>query len=154
MADQGREGGGLDIERIMTEIRQRAAAFRGEEVAETPIRFQEAGDLDEAIARELHQASVVARPAEVEYSIGWRTPILGQLWALVRRRLHQEMRIYLGIQASRQYTFNSSIVRALGKLLEELGRLGLRDQQREVAQLRERVAELEERIRRLEGGER
>lgn len=119
---------------------------------------QPAMPFDPEVYRSLHQArAIVQTGLQVDYQLGWRTPVIGHLWMAIRRRIHQEIRIYSDALMAKQSSFNAHLVRALTYLVGGLASSQLlaraaevdtqaeriRDLQREVAELKERVAELE-----------
>jgi len=116
---------GVDPAALEAELERRLAARSGDEpppLAEPPPPFVGVAADPLERAREL-----AARPG-VEYEIGWRTPILGQAWALLRQVVHDEARRYVDALMARQAELDAA-------LLEEVG--WLRD---EVAALRDEVA--------------
>jgi hypothetical protein len=119
-------------------------------------------DFDADLYQNLHQANLLAGSGlGVSYELGWRTPLVGHVWMAVRRRIHQEIRVYLDAALSRQSSYNSYLVRAFTRLMEGFVamRLGARlakvdahdltieDLQKEIAELRGRVATLESELR-------
>ncbi len=74
--------------------------------------------LDSELRRSLQQARALAGSLRVDYQLGWRTPVIGHAWLVVRRRIHQEIRIYIDALTRQQTAFNSTVVQALGRLVE------------------------------------
>lgn len=143
----------LDVEQIMAEIRQEIA------------RRQQSGELAEPELRAYRPFQNI--PPELEASqhainTGWnriyeplevrrRMPLLGHLWAAVRRRLHGEVRAYLDPMVWRQVDFNAAVVRSLNVLVRELygGPLAtnLQAMNRELLSLRREVQALRQELR-------
>lgn len=159
------EGGEVEVEKIMAEVRRRAkgrSEYSDPESAhvsgfEAPQPSGSPNDLDPDLYSSLHQANVLCGRNEPDYEVGWRTPIVGHIWAAVRRLIHQEIRIYIDAQSSRIYSFNSHITRVLNKLIGELAALRLKttlaelqSQGQELEMLRSELKDLKERMRRLE----
>lgn len=115
-------------------------------------------DFDPELYRCLHQANVLtASGLQVDCELGWKTPIIGHAWMAVRRRIHQEVRIYVDALTAQQSSLNAHLVRALSRLVEGLTSMRLvshlsklEEQEEAVRALRDEVAELRERVRRLE----
>ena len=86
-----------------------------------------------------------------------RTPLLGDLWARIRRRFHEEVRSYLDPMIYRQSEINGAIVSTLNLLARGFygGSLArsLQTLQREVHELRKQVEDLQRHLRRGEGEE-
>lgn len=80
-----------------------------------------------------------------------RTPLLGDLWARIRRRFHEEVRSYLDPMIYRQSEVNGAIVSALNLLVRGFygGSLArsLQSLHREVLELRKQVEELQRHLR-------
>src|SRR5579884_2906040 len=70
--------------------------------------------------RSLHQARTIGGGMSVDYALGWRTPIIGHLWMIVRQRIHQEIRIYVDALTTQQSNLNTHLVRALTHVVETL----------------------------------
>lgn len=160
--DDARGGQTVDVEEIMARVRAEIEAKNGSGTA-TGTQLLAAGSsrprhgLDEDIYRSLHQAKLMSGTVHVEYKVGYRTPVVGQAWAVVRRRIHQEIRIYIDALMRQQTNFNSHIARAVTSLVENLDALALRErldaqraQEEEMGQLRAQVAALQERLGALE----
>ena len=99
---------------------------------------------------------------QVHYTVGYRTPIIGQAWAVVRRRIHAEIRIYIDALVHQQMGFNTHIARALSRLVENLNALAIkqhlaehratqREQEAVIAKLSAQVQALQARVDELEG---
>ncbi|MBN1454119.1 MAG: hypothetical protein JW963_24090 [Anaerolineales bacterium] len=57
------------------------------------------------------------------YSVGWRTPILGPIYAFLRRFIDMEIRRYLFPSLQKQSMFNLRMLRLLQAVCEENARL-------------------------------
>lgn len=146
----------LNVEQIMAEIRQGIARRQEEgELAEPDLGgyrpFQNAPDELEASQRELNTCwNQVYAPYEVRS----RIPLLGRVWAAIRRRFHGEVRAYLDPMIWRQTDFNAAAVRSLNALVRELygGPLArnLQAMNRELLYLRKEVQTLRKRLQELE----
>lgn len=88
-------------------------------------RSRESRLFPEDVYRSLHQARTIGGGLSVDYTLGWRTPIIGHAWLAVRRRIHQEIRIYLDALTAQQNNLNAHLVRALTHVVEALDGLGL-----------------------------
>ncbi|MGH2458366.1 MAG: hypothetical protein ACRDIY_05810 [Chloroflexota bacterium] len=107
----------------------------------------------EDLYRNLRQARMIGGGLSVDGALGWRTPIIGQAWLLVRRRIHQEIRIYIDALTTQQSNLNTHLLRALVHIVETLDRLGLdslvrrqEEQESTIAALRAEVQELHGRV--------
>lgn len=101
---------------------------------------------DEELSRSLRQARLLSGQLYVEYKLGWRTPIIGHIWREVRRRIHQEIRIFIDALIKQQTSFNQSVVQVLTRIVD---RLAQTPSSAEVAELRLEVAELRVSVSRL-----
>lgn len=151
----------VDIEEIMAAVRAGLISRKG--VSEDRLlgedeaaRAGPARTFGEEVYRGLHQAKVISGGLQVDYKVGYRTPILGQMWAVVRRRIHQEIRIYIDALARQQTSFNGHVIRALSRVVEGIDRRAADEQaarqaqQAAIEELRGEVALLSERVRELE----
>jgi hypothetical protein len=117
----------------------------------TPARFR-SGDahlFPEELYRSVHQARTIGGGISVDYTLGWRTPIIGPVWMMVRRRIHQEIRIYIDALTTRQSNLNTHLVRAISVLVETLDALGLPALKRRQQEHAETLAALQEEVRAL-----
>ena len=93
----------------------------------------------------LRQVSLLCRSPQVDLKLGWKTPVIGHAWLVFRRRLHQEIRIYIDLLTRQQTSFNTSVARGLAILVERLDDPARRDRlaalETEVGELRREVAE-------------
>ena len=143
----------LDVEQIMAEIREEIARRqRSGELAEPDLRayrlFQSAPPELQASMHEINTGwNRIYEPLTVRS----RLPLLGTLWAAVRRRLHGEVRAYLDPMVWRQVDFNAAVVRSINALVQELygGPLAanLQAMNRELLSLRREVQALRKQLR-------
>ncbi len=103
----------------------------------------------EDVYRSLHQARTIGGGISVNYVLGWRTPIIGQAWLIVRRRIHQEIRIYLDALTAQQSNLNTHLLRSLTGVVETLDSLGLRVWRRQQEEHAAAIAALQEEVRAL-----
>jgi hypothetical protein len=107
----------------------------------------EANVFPEDVYRSLHQARTIGGGISVTYDVGWRTPIIGQAWMVVRQRIHQEIRIYVDALTTQQSSLNAHFIRALTGVVEGLDAFGLpvlrRQQQTQAETLEKLQAEVE-----------
>jgi hypothetical protein len=54
-----------------------------------------------------------------DYAIGWRTPIIGPIHALVRRIIHAEVRRFVGPALERQSAINRQLLDAVENLVHQ-----------------------------------
>jgi hypothetical protein len=133
------------VEAIMARVRARLPATAGRTSAPSASRggANEAYLFPEDVYRNLHQARTIAGSLNVDYQVGWRTPVIGHAWMIVRRRIHQELRIYVDAMTTHQNALNAYLLRALTQVVETLDGIGLRA-------LRQRQSEQEGKIESLE----
>lgn len=103
----------------------------------------------EDLYRSLHQARTIGGGISVDYALGWRTPIIGHAWMMVRRRIHQEIRIYIDALTTKQSSLNTYLIRAVTAMVETLEALGLPTVKRRQEEQGEILAALQEEIRTL-----
>ena len=146
----------LDVEQIMAEIRADIAHRQQRGELEEPELggyrpFQSIPpDLMESQKECNTRWNQIYEPFEVRS----RLPLLGRLWAALRRSIHSEVRSYLEPMVYRQIDFNAAAVHGLNALVRELyggpRAKNLRDLNREVLALRRQLQELQARVQRLE----
>ncbi|MBN1639712.1 MAG: hypothetical protein JXA09_00660 [Anaerolineae bacterium] len=143
MSDSWFEIGDADTDagEIARAIRARIAARRGEmpaddvdpaEVARQLRQEMIGGPADDSLAGRM--AALRPRDCDIvprQYTIDWRTPILGPIHALVRRIINDEVRRYLEASLEKQSSLNRALLRAVAELVAEN------------EQLRQRIDELE-----------
>lgn len=103
----------------------------------------------EDLYRSLHQARTIGGGISVDYRLGWRTPILGQIWMRVRQRIHGEIRIYIDALTTQQSNLNGYLIRVTTHMAETLDELGLRTMKREQREQADLLAALQEEVRTL-----
>lgn len=130
----------MSVRDVMDVVRARAG---------TAVEREVAGDErprgDAEIEGLLRQIDLLARTPQIDHRLGWKTPIVGHAWLIFRRRLHQEIRIYVDLLTRQQTSFNVGVARILAVLVERSR--GPADRriaalEAEVASLRREVAEL------------
>jgi len=150
------------VEETMARVRAAVPASARVTPPSAPARARSNDErlFPEDLYRNLHQARTIAGGIWVDYALGWRTPIVGQAWMLVRRRIHQEIRIYVDALTTQQNNVNTHLIRSLTHVVDTLDGLGLdafkrRQQEQEstistlraeVQALRAQVAELQVRL--------
>lgn len=155
-----RTGGKVDVEAIMVRIRAELGA--DDDGSATYERHGgKARTFEKEVYRDLKQAMVLGEASYGDYRIGYRTPIVGQVWAAVRERIHREIRIYADAIVARQRGYNIHLARLLNRMVESLDDLKIKDaiavveaQQEEIERLRKQVATLQQRLDALEGAAR
>ena len=110
---------------------------------------QERNLFPEDVYRSLHQARTIGGGIGVSYTLGWRTPIVGQIWMVVRRRIHAEIRIYIDALTQQQSNLNTHLVRVLTHAVETLDGLGLPSLKREQQEQAQLIEELTAEVRAL-----
>jgi|GEM_PF-6830042 len=110
---------------------------------------QERNLFPEDVYRSLHQARTIGGGISVNYSLGWRTPIVGQIWMLVRRRIHAEIRIYIDALTQQQSNLNTHVVRVMTHAVDTLDGLGLPSLKRQQAEQAQLIEELRAEVREL-----
>lgn len=148
----------VDVTEIMRQIRETLVRRRMERGTPAPILPDLGlpsgtggeGTLDIAAHKALHQASQLAEDIYVDYPIEWRNPILGRAWAIVRRKIHGEVRTYVDAMVARQMAFNVAVVQVLRQVVEHLEHPTVESRivelTAEIESLRRKVSELEEQI--------
>ena len=135
-----------------------AAAAGSAKYGAARVRPGEEHLFPEDLYRSLHQARTIGGGISVDYRLGWRTPIVGQIWMRVRQRIHQEIRIYIDALTGQQSNLNGYLIRVTTHMAETLDELGLRTMKREqreqadlLAALQEEVQALREEVAQLRG---
>jgi hypothetical protein len=101
------------------------------------------------VYRSLRHARTIGGGITITYNLGWRTPIVGQVWMLVRSRIHQEIRIYIDALTTQQSNLNTHLVRALAGVVEGLDGLGLPAMRRQQESQGEAIAKLQSELDQL-----
>jgi hypothetical protein len=151
-------GDGIDSARLIAALRARAARRPPVELPAADLDLPSPLPADHAVrlGAWLDRARRVAKRLSVDPHVGWRTPLLGPLWHVVRRVLYRDLRIYADAVASKQMVYNEAIVQALDLLVERLAALeehlaaGPGALAGEVERLARTVAQLEARLATLE----
>ncbi len=153
---EGANSDALDVERIMVEIRAQIAERQEQgELVEPDLNHYR---LFRGIPPELseNQRDLNTRWDQIyePFEVRSRLPVLGPLWAMIRRRIHGEVRAYLDPMIWRQVEFNASAVRSLNALVREvyegLFAANLQALNREVLRLRAENHALQARVQDLE----
>lgn len=71
----------------------------------------------------LDRARRLATRLSVDPNVGWRTPVLGPLWNVLRRVVYRDLRLYADAVASKQMAYNEAVVSVLEILTERLAAL-------------------------------
>ena len=134
-------------------------SLNGTTTSRGPVRLRP-GELHlfpEDLYRSLHQARTIGGGIGVDYTLGWKTPIIGQIWMRIRYRIHQEIRIYIDALTTQQSNLNGYLIRVTTHLVESLDDLGLmalkrqqHDQSELIGALQEEVRVLREQVDRLQ----
>jgi hypothetical protein len=154
------------VEAVMARIRATLPGTVDRSPAGAGVSRAQTGEKNvfgEDVYRSLHQARTIGGGINVAYEVGWRTPIIGQIWMLVRRRIHQEIRIYIDTLTAQQSSLNTHFIRALTGVVESVDAFSLptirRQQQADtesLAVLRDEVSALRSEVqslrRLLDGG--
>lgn len=158
MADESASVGSgsrqVDVEDVMAAVRARAHG-QTEGCPVTGLDRQGHGR-DAELYRSVHQASMLSGRFQVDYQLGWRTPVIGHAWLVIRKRIHQEIRIYIDALTRQQSAFNSSVARALARVANRLDDTFTREElaqlRAEIETLRAEVSALSERLAQVERG--
>jgi O-antigen chain-terminating methyltransferase len=117
-------------------------------------RYQVLGSPPEELDQHLRELNTRWDQLYEPFEVKSRTPLIGELWASLRRHIHQEVRSYLDPMIWRQSELNAAFVSSLNLLTTGLygGSLArsLQKLYQEIAALREQVQTLEEQLRRME----
>lgn len=144
----------LDVEQIMAEIREEIAHRRQSgELVEPDLRtYRPFQSIPPELEAGLYEINTCWNRIYEPWTVRSRLPVLGTLWAAVRRRLHGEVRAYLDPMVWRQVDFNAAVVRSLNVLVRELyGPLptNLQAMNRELLSLRREVQALRKELQEL-----
>lgn len=148
------EGGPVDVEEVMRQIRAYLAKKRGGTPVELPSHWPSSGILAPHVYEELYQANQIYDKLYVaSYLTPVRVPLVGGLWQRLRRELHHIAVFYVNRLGEAQIRFNAHIVRILNELVRHLDSDTTVDK---VELLERRVQELEKRLAAIEqsGGHR
>ncbi|MBN1484463.1 MAG: hypothetical protein JXA37_07045 [Chloroflexia bacterium] len=147
----------LDVEGIMAEIREKIAQRQKEGDVTGAPELSSYGVfqvIPPDLEHSMHELNERWNKVYEPLSVRSRIPLFGQLWAMVRRRLHGEVRSYLDPMIWRQTEFNAAVVRSLNIAVQYLYQGALtREVQaliREVNYLRRENEALKQRLQRLE----
>lgn len=119
----------IDVEKIMTEIRQRLGR-QSQVSVEDPVRV--ADELRKEIIGDVNAPlmanRIPIRPQDCDiiprnYKIEWRLPVVGHIHALVRRVIDNEIRLFLFPSLAKQVRYNRRTLWVLRSLIEENARL-------------------------------
>ena len=138
------------VEETMNRIR--ATLGKPESVAATPPNGLTTGGnhlFPDDVYRCLHQMRTVGGMLRVEPKLGWRTPVIGYAWMLLRERIHREIHIYIDALTSQQAAFNSQTVRALTQVVQGIDGLGLGLLKRNQLEVRAELTLLREEVQLL-----
>jgi len=147
------------VEQVMARVRAKlpgSTQNQGRPSVSRP-RVSEDRVFPEETYRSLHQARTIGGALAVDAPLGWRTPVIGPVWMLVRQRIHQEIRIYVDAITSQQTNLNVHLIRVLASVVDTVDGLNLltylrRQQEQEdaIAQLRSEVAGLRSHLESLQ----
>jgi hypothetical protein len=115
------------VEAVMARIRARSPACSANSPTPAASRFR-SGDgflFPEEVYRSIHQARTIGGGIAIDHTLGWRTPIVGQVWMAIRQRIHQEIRIYIDALTAQQSNVNLHLIRIVTNVVETLDSLGL-----------------------------
>lgn len=133
---------GVDAEDIDRRVQRNLAGYAVAEEDADPTHILEALK-DSVIGRPIvlpgleQQFEFRERDCDIvphSYSVGWRTPVLGPIYAFLRRFIDAEVRRYLFPSLQKQSVFNSRLLRVLQASCQENAKL-----REELAQLRAEV---------------
>lgn len=149
---EGEQDRHVDVEQIMAEIqsaleeRRRAGELAEPDMGHYHVFDSPPGDLDEKLKEVNARSGQIYEP----FDVSSRTPVLGDLWAALRRRIHEEVRSYLDPMVWRQSEFNTLVSQILNIVAKGLygGSLArsLQTLHREVQLLRQQVADLQDQV--------
>jgi len=145
------EGGPVDIEEVMKQIRAYLTKKRGGTPASLPSPLPSGGTLSPDVYEELYQANQVYDKLSVApYLTPVRIPLVGALWQRLRRALHRIAVFYVNRLGEAQIQFNIHIVRVLNEVVRYLDVNTTADKvellERKVQELERRLATIERRV--------
>lgn len=139
------------VEAAMARVRATTPSAKGAPSVAVTGR-QRAGEaflFPEDLYRNLHQARTIGGALNVDYKLGWRTPIIGPVWMRVRHRIHQEIRIYIDAMTTYQNNLNTHLIRSVALIVETLDGVGLRALKRQQTEQADLVEALRTEVRTL-----
>jgi hypothetical protein len=142
------DGGPVDIEVVMGQIRDYLAKKHGDTRARSPMQAPSSRILAPGTYDELYQANQTFDKLYVApYLTPVNIPVLGALWQKLRGALHGIAIFYVNRLAEAQMRFNSHAVRVLNEIVRGIDADTTLDK---VEQLERQVRELEARLAALE----
>jgi hypothetical protein len=139
------------VEAVMARIRARRSEASSSSPTPVANRFRsgEAFLFPEEVYRSIHQARTIGGGIAIDPTLGWRTPIIGQVWLIVRQRIHQEIRIYIDALTAQQSNVNVHLIRIATNVVETLDGLGLPALKRQQIDQASALADLQAEVRSL-----
>jgi hypothetical protein len=138
------EGGPVDIEVVMEQIRGYLAKKQGATRTRAPVETSASRILAPETYDDLHQANQTCDKLYVApYLTPVRIPLVGALWQKLRGALHSIAVFYVNRLAEAQMRFNGHTVRVLNEIVRGID---LDETPDRVERLERRVAELERQL--------
>jgi hypothetical protein len=142
------EGGPVNIEVIMAQIRDYLARKQGDARARSPVQIPSSRILALETYDELYQANWTFDKLYVApYLTSVNIPVLGAIWQKLRGGLHNIAIFYVNRLAEAQIRFNGHAVRVLDEIVSGIDANATPDR---VEQLERKVRELEARLAALD----
>lgn len=142
------EGGPVDVEEVMKQIRAYLAKKQGKESVDLSPPLPLEGTLPSNVYEELYQANQIYDKLHVSlYLTPVRMPLVGGLWQKLRRGLHRVVIFYVNRLGEAQIRFNTHIVQILNEVVRYLDVDATADR---IELLERRVQELEKRLATVE----
>lgn len=144
----GYDGGPVDIEVVMNQIRDYLAKKQGGARARSPVQAPSSRILSQETYDEIYQANQTFDKLYVApYLTPVNIPLLGALWQKLRGALHGIAVFYVNRLAEAQMRFNGHAVRVLNEIVRGIDADTTPDK---LEQLERKVRELEARLAALE----
>lgn len=140
--------GPVDVDAVMRQIREYILAHKRQTNPEAAALPHFNGQLNPALYEQLYRAALIHDQLGVSMNVvPSRTPIVGPLLTMFRRKFHELTLYYINQLAQKQITFNTHLLAALNELVRELEAAPpstTAEMQHEVEALRRQVHALEE----------